>query len=438
MAKIFICYRREDSAYPAHQICRNLADHFGSESVVFDVDTIPLGVDFREYLNNQVRKCDILLAVIGDQWIEILKQRLDEPNDFVRIEIQVALESNIPVVPVLVGKAPMPIEKNLPPEIAELAYRNAAEVRAGPDLQTHLKRLIADLDLLLTGHKAEEKRSNRTTDRRLWNWLRKKQIRRQKRKTAKKLFKNTIGMKFVLIPSGRFMMGSHISPEMTAEKYGNKSLSKWLNTEHPQHEVRISKAFYLQSTQVTQTQWERVMEYNPSHFNFEGWGRDSPVECVSWDDTQDFIKKLNEMEGTDKYRLPAESEWEWACRAGTRTDFSFGDDASKLAEYAWFAKNSQVRTNHVGKMKPNPWKLYDMHGNVWEWVEDDWHDTYNGAPTDCAAWVEKKKGAKRVLRCGGWQYDAISCRSASRGIRPPGCREAGFGFRLARSVTLGP
>jgi hypothetical protein len=161
MPKIFICYRREDSAYPAHQIYRDLSDHFGSESVVFDVDTIPLGTDFREYLNNEVSKCDILLAVIGDRWIEILTQQLDEPNDFVRIEIQAALESEIPVVPILVGRASVPSENNLPPALAKLAYKQAAEVRAGPDLQTHLKRLIGGLERLLSDRKGEEKRKQK-------------------------------------------------------------------------------------------------------------------------------------------------------------------------------------------------------------------------------------------------------------------------------------
>jgi hypothetical protein len=122
MAKIFICYRREDSKGPAQWIYNNLVDHFGSESVVFDVDTIPLGTDFRKYLNKEVNKCDILLAVIGDQWKEILKQRLDEPNDFVRIEIQAALYREIPVVPILVGSTPMSSEKDLPQELAGLSY----------------------------------------------------------------------------------------------------------------------------------------------------------------------------------------------------------------------------------------------------------------------------------------------------------------------------
>lgn len=161
MPKIFICYRREDSAYPAHQIYGILANHFGPESVVFDVDTIPLGVDFRKHLNEEVSKCDILLAVIGDKWIEMLKQGLDEPNDFVRIEIKAALGREIPVVPVLVGNASVPNEKNLPSEIAGLAYMQGAEVRAGPDLKIHLKRLIDGLENLLPELKPEEKREQK-------------------------------------------------------------------------------------------------------------------------------------------------------------------------------------------------------------------------------------------------------------------------------------
>jgi hypothetical protein len=148
MPKIFISYRREDSAYPAHQIYREIVDHFGPESVVFDVDTIPFGTDFREYLNEEVSNCDILLAIIGDQWLEILNKRLDEANDFIRIEIQTALERQIPVIPVLVGNALVPKEKSLPPELAELAYRQATEVRSGINLGSHLNRLIVRLDTL--------------------------------------------------------------------------------------------------------------------------------------------------------------------------------------------------------------------------------------------------------------------------------------------------
>jgi hypothetical protein len=164
LAKIFICYRREDSAYPAHQIHDALTNHFGSESVIFDVHSIPYGIDFREYLKEEVSKCDIFLAVIGDQWIDILKQRLDEPNDFVRIEIQVALGMEIPVIPILIGKAAMPIEKHLPPEFSEIAFMQAAEMRAGPDLQTHLERLISGLERRLSDLEAKKELKRKEID----------------------------------------------------------------------------------------------------------------------------------------------------------------------------------------------------------------------------------------------------------------------------------
>jgi formylglycine-generating enzyme required for sulfatase activity len=468
VAKIFICYRRDDSAYPAHQIYRDLSNHFGSESVVLDVDNILLGTDFREYLNKQVSKCDILLAVIGDQWIEILKQRLDEPNDYVRVEIQAALESDIPVVPVLVGKASVPDEKNLPPELVKLAYKQAAEVRAGPDLQTHLTRLVDGLVRLIAERKAEEeskqkeaeeeeeerkrkaeenrkqreadkakrkaeeKRNRKKTEEeadrtRIAEAERKaekkrKQKKEQKLRATPKTYTNAIGMEFNLIDSGFFTMGSSSGDE----------------DEEPPHEVQISKSFYLQTTQVTQGQWKEVMGDNPSEFN--DCGEDCPVEQVSWDDGQEFIQKLNEMEGTDKfrYRLPTEAEWEYACRGGTTTEYSCGEDTSKLIEYAWYGDNSEEKIHPVGQKMPNAWGLYDMHGNVWEWMEDDWHDSYGGALDDGCAWVDDPRGDVRVMRGGSWGSFARNCRSANRDYGWPDDRYSDVGFRLARSVTLDP
>ena len=419
MTKIFISYRRDDSAYVAQRIYSELIDHFGSESVIFDVDTIPFGTDFRKYLNNEVGKCDIFLTVIGNQWMDILEQRLNEPNDFVRIEVQAALEREIPVVPVLVGKASVPIEKDLPPELAKLAYRNAAEVRAGPDLQTHLKRLIDGLERLLPERKAGEEL---------------KQKEEQKREAVPKTYTNSIGMEFVLIPAGSSKMGSKLSTIELIQKYGGSA--DWYECEYPQHKITISKEFYLQSTAVTQGQWEKVMVDNPSRF--KDCGEDCPVEYVSWYDAQEFIKKLYEIEKTVKYRLPTEAEWEYACRAGTNTEWSFGDDASQLSEYAWFIDNSKDRTHSVGTKKRNTWGLYDMHGNVWEWVEDDWHDTYDGAPSDGSAWIDEPRGADRVIRGGGWGFYAPYCRSVFRDISLPDDRDDFIGFRLARSVALGP
>jgi formylglycine-generating enzyme required for sulfatase activity len=245
---------------------------------------------------------------------------------------------------------------------------------------------------------------------------------------------NTIGMEFVLIPAGTFRMGSHLSPEELKHRYGVED--KFYKSEHPQHKVTISEPFYLQATAVTQGQWEKVLGFNPSHF--DKCGDDCPVEKVSWEDVQIFIEELNEIEGTEKYRLPTEAEWEYACR-GVKIpmDFFFGDDADKLGEYVWYRNNSEEQTHPVGKKKPNRWDLYDMHGNVWEWVEDDWHDTYGGAPSDGSAWIDESRGAARVVRGGGWDGSALRCRSAYRG-NAPDVRGNDLGFRLARSVALGP
>ena len=141
-----------------------------------------------------------------------------------------------------------------------------------------------------------------------------------------------------------------------------------------------------------------------------GWGRDlRPVINVSWEDAQTYLEWLNKKVKGEIFRLPTEAEWEYAGRAGTKTVFSFGNDEDKLTEYAWFLSNSDLKTHRVGTRKPNPWGLYDMHGNVWEWVEDDRHRDYNGAPGDGRDWIDEHRGAYRVVRGGSWSFDAQYC-----------------------------
>ncbi len=235
-----------------------------------------------------------------------------------------------------------------------------------------------------------------------------------------KKFTNSSGMEFLLIPAGSFTMGSS-----TDDK-----------NEKPPHDVKIPQSFYLQTTEVTQGQWRKVMGDNPSEF--KQCGDDCPVESVSWEDAKRFIEKLNQGENTRDYRLPSEAEWEYACRAGTTTDFSFGDDPRKLGEYAWYDGNSNDKTHRVAAQKPNSWGLYDMHGNVWEWVEDDYHNSYSRAPADGRAWVDNPRGSRRVVRGGSWSNVAQVCRSAFRGYGAPDYRLDNLGFRLSRSVALGP
>ncbi|WP_321416957.1 formylglycine-generating enzyme family protein [uncultured Methanomethylovorans sp.] len=230
-------------------------------------------------------------------------------------------------------------------------------------------------------------------------------------------YTNSIGMEFVLIPAGEFQMGSPSSEEDRDDDEG------------PVHEVTIENAYHLGKYEVTQAQWVEIMGNNPLYFD----GDNKPVEQISWNEVQEFIKKLNAKEGTDKYRLPSEAEWEYACRAGTASSYSFGDDESKLEDYAWYCFNSGNITHPVGQKKPNPWGLYDMHGNVWEWCQDRWHDTYKNAPTDGSAWEDGNSSYR--VSCGGSFFDTASgSRSAVRFSYDPSRYSALLGFRLLREV----
>jgi formylglycine-generating enzyme required for sulfatase activity len=225
---------------------------------------------------------------------------------------------------------------------------------------------------------------------------------------------NSIGMEFVSIPTGTFMMGS------------SDSDTEAFDHEKPAHRVTISPPFYLGKYPVTQAQWEVVMGMNHSWFK----GADRPVENVSWNDVQAFMRKLNEREGVDHYRLPTEAQWEYACRAGSNTRYHFGDDAARLGEYAWYNDNSGGQTHPVGQKQPNAWGLYDMHGNVWEWVRD-WYGSYTANPVTDP--IGPTSGVDRVFRGGSWGNDAQGVRAASRYANDPGIGFRRIGFRCLSS-----
>jgi formylglycine-generating enzyme required for sulfatase activity len=193
------------------------------------------------------------------------------------------------------------------------------------------------------------------------------------------------------------------------------------------HRVTISKDFYLGKYPVTQAQWEAVMEDNPSHFKGAKW----PVENVSWEDCQLFVEKLNRQTGRNIYRLPTEAEWEYACRAGSITAYSFGDDKKLLSEFGWHSANANGEIHPVGQKIPNPWGFYDMYGNVWEWC-NDWYGPYpRGLVTDPEG---PSSGSDRVLRGGCWFDAALRCRSGFRSFFSPDFHSSFFGFRLARKA----
>jgi formylglycine-generating enzyme required for sulfatase activity len=221
-------------------------------------------------------------------------------------------------------------------------------------------------------------------------------------------------MEFVLIPADTFMMGS---PDSDAEASDN---------EKPAHGVTISQPFYLEKYPVTQAQWEAVMGSNPSHFK---GNLNRPAESVAWDNVQAFMQKLNEREGGGDYRLPTEAQWEYACRAGTEIPRYHQD----IDAIAWYSANSSLQTHPVGQKLPNAWGLYDMLGNVWEWVQD-WYaeDYYRHSPTVDPQGPDA--GAYRVVRGGSWGLDARFVRAASRYWFGPGYRYGLLGFRCSSSV----
>ncbi len=230
----------------------------------------------------------------------------------------------------------------------------------------------------------------------------------------------------VVLPGGSFLMG--LPPDQEPDPFSNeKPKAIGSANEKPQHRVQI-QSLAIGKYEVTQEQWFAVMGNNPS----ANKGRTLPVEQVSWDDIQQFIAKLNQKTG-QKYRLPSEAEWEYAARAGTTTEWSHGNDESKLGNYAWNARNSGGKTQSVGQKLPNAFGLFDMHGNVWEWTQDCWHNNYVGAPTDGNAWTTGCAENGRVLRGGSWYYSPASLRSANRGRYIPGSRYSDNGFRLART-----
>jgi len=232
------------------------------------------------------------------------------------------------------------------------------------------------------------------------------------------------------IPAGSFMMGAQ-----KTEKDSN-------DDERPQHKVSVPD-FMIGIYPITQAQWRFVatlpkvktdLEPDPSNFK----GEDRPVEKVSWLDALEFCRRLSKHTGRE-YRLPSEAEWEYACRAGTTTTYSFGDNAAELGEYAWYGKNSDSQTHPVGQKQPNAFGLYDMHGNVWEWCADDWHDSYEGAPKDGSVWIKDIKNYEapetiKPLRGGSWCNFAWNCRSAFRYYNVARVQHDDFGFRVVCSL----
>jgi len=441
MVRVFISYRREDTRHLSARVYEQIEPAFG-ESVFFDVDTLPryAGMSFPNIIRNTVPQCQIFLAIIGPQWGRLMKQRLNDADDFVQIEIGLALETpDVRVIPVLVDGATMPLADELPPRLRGLLKRQAIVLPNDPHFRNAVRDLARNLASVgatpvpqAVASDAQERRSEgsrvaaRSRPGAVW-------------REAIPGLHESASPEMVTIPPGRILIGSPPTEERWTGYDGR---------EEPQHEVRIDYTFALGKYAITFAEWDAAIAAGAKleKPGDQGWDRDRrPVINVNWNDAKAYIAWLNDklgLEGRrDAYRLPSEAEWEYACRAGTTTPFSFGATISTAqANYDGFwsygaGKKGEKRgqTTPVGSFSANAFGLHDMHGNVWEWCEDTWEANYVGAPTDGSAWLTGD-ASFRVLRGGSWSREPRILRSAYRNKNNPSLRSGSVGFRVARTV----
>jgi formylglycine-generating enzyme len=470
MAKIFISYRRDDTAGIVGRIDDHLRARFGKDAVFIDVDSVPLGVDFQKHIASAVSQCDLVLAVIGTNWVGETgaERRIDDPEDFVRIEIEAALNRDIPVIPILIDHTPMPTKADLPPSLARLTYRNATNVDQGRDFHPNVDRLVKGIEFhLRQPTNAIVKPPGETA-------LRLAESKLSSPSGAKKPT-NSVGMSLVRIEPGEFLMGSTKSQIKRLLTQFPNAKSESFDAEQPQHRVKITRSFYLGAHQVTVAQFRQFVEKSgyltdaertgEGSGGWEGaeWKRnthrdwrnpgfaqadDHPVVCVNHNDALAFLEWLNAEANEEKwnYRLPTEAQWEYACRAGTDGLYGSNDDVEGLARIANVADASHkkvfphvdcirgddgfVYTAPVGLFEPNSWHLCDMIGNVWEWC-DDWFDPqfYESSPHEDPH--NTARSSSRVIRGGGWSYAASFCRPADRRGKEASGRDYVIGFRVA-------
>ncbi len=510
MSGIFISYRRGDSEGQARALSLELANYVGQNSVFMDVDSIALGRDFRQSLHESLESCDALLALIGPNWLDAKdatgRRRLDDPKDFVRQEIAAALKRGIPVTPVFLQGAAMPAEERLPDDLKDLVFRNGCEIahaRWHSDVGELVQRLglpgapadpAKPQPIVLTSPAAGApagKGAAAASAAQGRSWLTRRRalaggavavaaagtaiavpaIRRVMSRPAKpslrmvgvdfatvdekgqrlpsekaavSVFTETlapgVGIDMGAIPGGAFVMGS---PKYEPERRAN---------EGPQHTVTLSP-FFIGVWPITQGQWAAVatahagnaarpLDPFPSFFK----GADLPVETISWNEADEFCRRLADMTGR-AYRLPTEAEWEYACRAGSSGPFNVGPTiTTDLANYCGAggavcgesdgkSVASEVydgvtygsgaydqgpvgifrgKTTTPGTFPPNRFGLFDMHGNVWEYCLDMASPTYVDAPADGSANLAGPPGSDRILRGGSWSHNPAICRSAYR------------------------
>jgi formylglycine-generating enzyme required for sulfatase activity len=417
---IFLSYRRDDAAGWTGRLADDLRRELPGHHVFYDLASIEIGEDFVDAMRRSLADCAVVLVMIGRNWLNTKddagNRRLDDPEDWVRIEVAEALHrQGLRVVPVLVGGASMPRAADLPEPVKPLARRNAHEISD--------RRWEYDVTQLVAALKKIPSLSGATT----------LAVPAPAPGIPEKTLpaERTAGSP-VELPPGTFFRDGDDCPEMVVIPAG-----EFMMGEGTQHKVTIARPFAVGKYPVTFDEWDACVNAGGTKYEpvDSGWGRGKrPVINVSWDDAQAYVAWLSKKTGMP-YRLLSEAEWEYAARAGTTTRYPWGDEPD--TNHANFRDSgsqwSGKQTSPVGSFEPNAFGLYDMIGNVWEWAQDCWNDSYKGAPSDGSAWESGNCG-RRVVRGGSWGDLPEYVRVAYRSRVAPSNRNYIQGFRLARTV----
>lgn len=488
MAKIFINYRRDDSAPYAGRLYDRMAGHFGHDHVFMDIDQIEPGEVFDQVIQEKLKAVQAAVVLIGAHWLDIAdangQRRLDHPDDWVRLEIAALLERGIRVIPVLVGGAAMPKSTQLPESLAPLTRRQAIEIT---DHRFHADtdKLIKALEKIVgvpVPPKSEPPRKPEEPE-----------------KPGLSRFVAIAGAAGIVLAAGFYFGGMPSKPTPFQQEMDNQTAEPvaatpaaetkpvstkapaaeqpqpkkpepkaWLaieqpkaaiiepemvriepgiflmgsidiySNEEPVHKVAIAYAFEIGKYEVTFDEYDAFAKATQRKLPGDsGWGRGKlPVINVSWNDAQDYVQWLSKQTGKN-YRLPTEAEWEYVARAGSQTLFWWGDDiGSNKANCDGCGRQwGKKRTAPAGSFKANAFGLHDTAGNVREWTQDCWHANYSGAPADGSAWLEKGGGdcGRRVVRGGSWDYEPRGLRSAFRDWNFSDGTYFNLGFRIARA-----